>query len=183
MGFSFQGIHSKEKKLKARITGYPMLPAFRNNTESIPGHGLLQLLGHPYDTGYAALSLHKLLGSNEVFAVAHKAGSLNSAAGHGSQLGEGHADGGHACVLTVRDAHTVGEGLDTADTLKASAAGHGLLNDGIQGYIVQSALGELTNGIVYVLILTDSLVDYFFLSDHLAGTLGIQLVGRLGIQP
>ena len=37
MGFSFQGIHSKEKKLKARITGYPMLPAFRNNTESIPG--------------------------------------------------------------------------------------------------------------------------------------------------
>ena len=44
MGFSFQGIHSKEKKLKARITGYPMLPAFRNNTESIPGRsGILSV--------------------------------------------------------------------------------------------------------------------------------------------
>jgi predicted phage tail component-like protein len=48
MGFSFQGIHSKEKKLKARITGYPMLPAFRNNTESIPGRSGILDFGMEY---------------------------------------------------------------------------------------------------------------------------------------
>ena len=39
MGFSFQGIHSKEKKLKARITGYPMLPAFRKHTGKVRDTG------------------------------------------------------------------------------------------------------------------------------------------------
>ena len=48
MGFSFQGIHSKEKKLKARITGYPMLPSFRNNTESIPGRSGILDFGMEY---------------------------------------------------------------------------------------------------------------------------------------
>ena len=48
MGFSFQGIHSKEKKLKARIMGYPMLPAFRNNTESIPGRSGILDFGMEY---------------------------------------------------------------------------------------------------------------------------------------
>ena len=48
MGFSFQGIHSKEKKLKARITGYPMLPAFRNNTESILGRSGILDFGMEY---------------------------------------------------------------------------------------------------------------------------------------
>lgn len=48
MGFSFQGVHSKEKKLNARITNYPMLPAFRNNTESIPGRAGVLDFGMEY---------------------------------------------------------------------------------------------------------------------------------------
>ena len=51
--------------------------------------------------------------------------------GHTCQLGEGHSQRSHTCVLTVGDNNTVGERLDTTDTLEASAGGHRLLHDGV----------------------------------------------------
>lgn len=63
MGFSFQGIHSKEKKLKARITGYPMLPAFRNNTESIPGRSGILDFGMEYSEQYHSGGMFRVPGA------------------------------------------------------------------------------------------------------------------------
>ena len=71
-------------------------------------HLVLQLLGHPDDTAGAAFCLDELLGGDELLAVAHEAGGLNAAAGHGSHLGEAHAQGGHAGVLTAGDNHMYG---------------------------------------------------------------------------
>ena len=118
-----------------------------------------------------------------MLAVSHEARGLHAAACHGSQLGEGHTNRSHACVLTVRDAHAVGKGLDSADTLEASAGGHGLLNQGVEGYVLQGSLGEFLHCLIDILILADPLVDDALLGDHLAGSLGIQLVGRLCVQP
>ena len=118
-----------------------------------------------------------------MFAVSHESRSLNTAACHGSQLGEGHSQRSHACVLTVCDADTVGERLDTADTLETSAGCHRFLHDGVQGYVIQSTLREFTNSVVNVLVLTDSLIDNFFFCDNLARSVRIQLVGSFCIQP
>ena len=144
---------------------------------------LFQLFRHPYDTGNTAFCFHKLLGSDKVFAVSHESRSLNTAACHGSQLGEGHSQRSHACVLTVCDADTVGEWFDTTDTLEASAGCHWFFHDGVQGYVIKSTLGKLTNSLVNILILTDSLIDYFFFCDNLARSVRIQLVGSFCIQP
>src|SRR5699024_4456598 len=76
-----------------------------------------------------------------------------------------------------------GEGLDTADTLEASAGCHRFLHDGVQGYVFQGALGELAYRFVYVFVLADPLIDHSFLGDYLARSCRIQLVGCLRIQP
>ena len=81
------------------------------------------------------------------------------------------------------DNYTVGERLDTADTLKASAGCHWFFHDGVQRYLFQSTLGEFAYGFVNVLVLTDPLVNTFLFRDDLAGSVWIQLVGRLCIQP
>ena len=108
-------------------------------------HEVFQLLGHPYDTLDSALCLHELLGRDEVLAVSHEARCLHAAACHGRHLREGHSKRRHARVLTVGDDNAVGERLDTADTLEASAGGHGILHDGIQGYMLQGALGKVSS--------------------------------------
>ena len=118
-----------------------------------------------------------------MFSMAHESGSLNSAACHGSQLREGHSQRSHACVLTVGDADTVGEGLDSADALEASTGSHGFLHDGVQRYILQGTLGELLHCLIDILVLSDSFIDGTLFGDHLAGSVGIQLVGSLRIQP
>ena len=65
-------------------------------------HLILQHLGHPDDTAGAAFCCDELLGGDEVLAVAHEAGGLNTAAGHRSHFGEGHAQRSHAGMLTAR---------------------------------------------------------------------------------
>ena len=83
-----------------------------------------------------------------MLSMAQEDRSLNAAAGHGSQIGEGHAQRSLTCILTVSDDNTV---------------------------------GELTNGLIYVLVLTDSLIDGTLFCDYLAGAGGLQLVGCLCI--
>ena len=50
------------------------------------GHLLFERLRHPYDTAESSFGFHKLLGGNEVFAMAHKARRLHAAAGHRGHL-------------------------------------------------------------------------------------------------
>ena len=115
--------------------------------------------------------------------MSHESRCLNSTTGHTCQLGEGHSQRSHACILTVGDNNTVGERLDTTDTLEASAGGHRLLHDGVQGNLFQSTLGVQLNCLIDILVLTDSLIDGLLFGDNLAGSLGIQLVGSLCVQP
>ena len=82
-------------------------------------------------------------------------------------------------MLTVGDDHAVGEGLDAADALEAAAGGHGILQDGVQGDLLQGAVGVLLHGLVDILVAAHALVDAAGLGDHLAGTVGIQLIGAL----
>ena len=37
MGFQYNGISSQSMNIKARLTGWQMVPALRSNTETIPG--------------------------------------------------------------------------------------------------------------------------------------------------
>ena len=106
-------------------------------------HLILQHLGHPDDTAGAAFGCDELVGSDEVLAVTHEARGLHAAAGHGSHLGEGHAQGGHARMLTAGDDNAHGNRLHAADTLEAAAGGHGILEQGVQGYVLQRAVRVL----------------------------------------
>ena len=133
------------------------------------GHVVLEFLGHPDDAGHAALSGGKLVAGDEVAAMAHEARSLYAAAGHRGQLAEGHAGGGHALVLTVDDDKAVGEGLDAADALEAAAGGHGVLHDGVQAHVLQSAVGVLVHSLIHVLVTAHVLVDAAVLGNDLAG--------------
>ena len=147
------------------------------------GNIVLQLLGHPNDPLNAALSSHELLGGDEVTAVAHVAGGLNAAAGAGGQLAEGHTGRGHALVFPVDDDHAVGHRLNAADALEAAAGGHGILQQGVQRDILHSAVGGIGHSLVDGLIPAGTLVQAALLEDGLAGAVGVQLVGGLGIQP
>ena len=146
-------------------------------------HLILQHLGHPDDTAGAAFSSDELLGGDEVLAVAHEAGGLNAAAGHGGHLGEAHAQRSHAGMLTAGDDNTHGQGLNTADTLEAAAGGHGILEQGVQSDLFNSTLRVLVDGSVHGVVAAQLLVLAAFLQDGLARTGGIQLLGSLGIQP
>jgi len=115
--------------------------------------------------------------------MAHKARGLHTAAGHGSHFGEGHAQRGHTGVLTAGDDHAHGDRLHAADTLEAAAGGHGVLEQRVQGDMLQSAVRVLKDGFVHVLVTAQVLVDAAVLGDDLAGALGVQLIGGLGIQP
>ena len=37
MGFQYNGISSQSMNIKARLTGWQMVPALRSNTETVPG--------------------------------------------------------------------------------------------------------------------------------------------------
>ena len=147
------------------------------------GHVVLELLGHPDDPGDAALGGGELLRGDEVPPVAHEAGGLNAAAGHGGQLAEGHARGGHALVLPVDHHQAVGEGLNAADALEAAAAGHGVLHDGVQAHVLHRALGGGVDHAVHVGVVALHLVGAALLADGLAGTGVVELLGGLGVQP
>ena len=86
-------------------------------------------------------------------------------------------------MLTAGDDDTHGDGLNTTDTLEAAAGGHGILEQGVQGDLLNSALGVLVDGSVHGVVTAQTLVLAAFLDDGLAGTVGIQLLGGLGIQP
>ena len=147
------------------------------------GNVVLQLLGHPDNALDAALSSDELLGGDEVTAVTHVAGGLDTAAGAGGQLAEGHTGRGHALVFPVDNDEAVGHGLNAADALKAAAGGHGILQDGVQGDIFHSAVGRVGDRLVDGGEAAGALVLARALDNGLAGTVGVQLVGSLGIQP
>ena len=116
-------------------------------------------------------------------AMAHEAGGLHAAAGHGGQLAEGHAGGGHAVELAVDDHQAVGEGLDTADALEAAATGHGVLHDGVQADVLHRALGGGMDHAVDVGVVAHLLVGAALLADGLAGAGVVELLGGFGVQP
>ncbi len=144
---------------------------------------VLQFLGHPYDTLDTAFGGNELLGSDEMSAVTHIAGGLDTATGAGSQLTEAHAYGSHALVLAVDNDDAVGNGLNAADTLEAATGGHGIFQNGIEGNGFYCTMSSFLDHLVNRLITTGSFVDAAFFKDGLAGTLRIELVGSLGIQP
>ena len=115
--------------------------------------------------------------------MSHETRCLYTTTGHRSQLGEGHSQRSLSGILTVSDNNTVGERLDTAYTLKASAGCHRFLHDGVQGNLFQSTLREFLNNFVYILVLTDSLINRTLFSNNLARSVRIQLVGSFCIQP
>ena len=86
-------------------------------------------------------------------------------------------------MLTAGDDNTHGNGLNTTDTLEAAAGGHGILEQGVQSDLLNSTLRVLVDGSVHGVVTTQTLVLAAFLDDGLAGTVGIQLLGSLGIQP
>ena len=101
---------------------------------------LFQFFWHPYDTFNTAFCLHELLGADEMFTMSHETRCLNTAACHGCHFRECHSKWCHACILTVCNYNTVGEWLDTADTLEASTGSHRILHDGVQSNVLQSTL-------------------------------------------
>ena len=115
--------------------------------------------------------------------MSHKSRSLNTTTSHGSHLREGHSKRCHTSILTVSDNYTVGEWLDTADTLEASAGGHRILHDGVQGNVLKSTLGEFLNCLINVLIRSKLFVDRTLFCDYLARSVRIKLVGSFCIQP
>ena len=92
-------------------------------------------------------------------AMAHEAGRLHAAAGHGGQFAEGHAGGRHTCVLTVDYDHAVDLGHDAADAFEAAAAGHGILDQRIQCDVLHRAVGRIGDHLVYCLVGAKALVD------------------------
>ncbi len=144
---------------------------------------ILQQLGQPNDTAGTAFSSDELVRGDEVLAMAHEARSLHTTTGHGSHLGEGHAQRSHAGMLTAGDNNAHGNRLDTTDTLEAATGGHGILEQGVQSNMLQSAMGVLVNSLINVYITAQLLVQAVVLGNNLAGTGGIQLVGSLSIQP
>ena len=142
-----------------------------------------QFFRHPYDTLDTALSLHELLGGNEMFTMSHESRCLNSTTCHGCHLRECHSKWCHACILTVCNNNTVGEWLDTADTLEASAGSHRILHDGVQCNVLQSTLGEFLNCLINVLIRTKILIDRTLFCDDLARTSRVKLMCSFCIQP
>src|SRR5699024_9420404 len=146
-------------------------------------YSVFQFFWHPDDTFHAAFRFHEFLGTDEMLAVSHEARRLYAAACHGRHLREGHSKRRHTRILTVGDAYSVGERLDSADTLETSAGSHGILHDGIQSYMLQGALREFLYRLVHIFVGTEFFIDGTFLGDHLAGSRRIQLVGRLGVKP
>ena len=115
--------------------------------------------------------------------MSHKAWCLNTAAGHGSHLGERHSKRCHACILTVGDTYTIGEGLDTTDTLEASAGGHRILHDGVQSNMLQSTLGIFLYCFINILVRAQIYIDRALLGDDLTWAVWIQFIGCFCIQP
>lgn len=56
MGFQFNGVHSQNMKIKARLTGWQMVPTLRSNTETVPGKAGLADFGA--DSGERYIDLH-----------------------------------------------------------------------------------------------------------------------------
>lgn len=112
------------------------------------GNVILQLFRHPYNALDTAFCADELLRCDKVTAMSHEAGGLYTAAGHGGQLTESHTGRSHALVLTVYDNDTVGSRLYAADALEATAAGHRIFDQGIQSYLIYSALCCLLNDLV-----------------------------------
>ena len=86
-------------------------------------------------------------------------------------------------MLTAGDNNTHGAGFNTADTLEAATGGHGILEQGVQGDLLNSTVGVLVDSLVHGVVTAQSLVLAAGLEDGLAGTMGIQLLGCLSIQP
>ena len=101
--------------------------------------------------------------------MSHESRGLYTAAGHGRHFREGHSQRSHARIFTVGNHHSVAERLDTADTLEASAGGHGILHDGIQGYVLQGTLGEFLHRFIHVFVGAQIFINGTFLGYYLAG--------------
>ena len=135
-------------------------------------HLILQHLGHPDDTAGAAFCSNELLGGDEVLTVAHEAGSLHTTAGHGSHVGEAHAQRSDAGMLTGGDNNTHGAGLDATDTLEAAAGGHGILEQGVQSDSLNSTLRVLIDSCVHRIVTAQLFILAAGLDDGLARTGG-----------
>ena len=62
MGFQYNGISSQSMNIKARLTGWQMVPTLRSNTEIVPGKAGLADLGPTAASGtsmFPAMSIRR----------------------------------------------------------------------------------------------------------------------------
>ncbi|GBF31929.1 hypothetical protein DCCM_0113 [Desulfocucumis palustris] len=86
-------------------------------------------------------------------------------------------------MLPVNHHEAVALGNHGQDALEASAGGHGIFHNGVEVDVGDVPLGVVEAELVEGLPLAFNIVDYTLFGNRLVGAVGVDFIGRLGVQP